>query len=123
GTQRLERTAPDRYHGLMKVGLGPISAAEFVLAVALTEQRPPERYAMRVDARGALGFVAGTAHVQLAAAPRGGTTMSYRAELRLGGTLAAVGQRLLESAGRMMSRQGLKALDKALRARLGERRP
>jgi carbon monoxide dehydrogenase subunit G len=56
--------------------------------------------------------------VALSNGAAGGTTMRYRAELPVGGTLAAVGQRLLDSAGRIMSRQGLKALNKELRARL-----
>ena len=60
----------------------------------------------------------GSAKIALAPAAEGvGTAMSYRAELQLGGTVAAVGQRMLDSVSRMMSAQGLKALDKLLRER------
>ncbi len=119
GSQRLERVALDRYHGVMKVGLGPVSAAEFTLGVAIHDAVPNAGYRMAVDARGALGFVVGTASVQLAAGAGGGTTMRYRADLHVGGTIAAVGQRLLDSAGRVMSAQGLKALNRELTRRLG----
>ena len=117
GAQRLERVG-DRYSGALKVGVGPISAAEFALDVALEDQVPGERYAMRVDSRGRLGFVAGIARVKLASSGSG-TQMEYRAELRVGGTIAAVGQRMLDSVSKVMSAQGLKALDKAIARRRG----
>ena len=118
GSQRLDRVAPDRYRGVMKVGLGPVSAAEFVLAVSIRDAVPGEGYQLVVDARGALGFVAGNASVQLVDRSGGGTAMRYRADLHVGGTIAAVGQRLLDSAGRVMSAQGLKALNRQLKHRL-----
>jgi carbon monoxide dehydrogenase subunit G len=37
--------------------------------------------------------------------------------LHVGGTIAAVGQRLLDSASRVMSSQGLKALNRQLKRR------
>jgi len=121
GSQRLERVAEGRYHGVMKVGLGPVSAAEFALDVTIQDATPYSGYRMAVDSRGALGFVVGAASVQLAARDGRGTTMRYRADLHVGGTLAAVGQRLLDSAGKVMSGQGLKALNRELVRRLAGR--
>ena len=118
GSQHLDRVAPDRYHGIMTVGLGPVSAAEFSLGVDIQDAEPNAGYRMAVDARGSLGFVVGTATVKLAPRPGGGTTMRYNADLHVGGTIAAVGQRLLDSAGRVMSAQGLKALNRQLKRRL-----
>ena len=118
GAQQLARVAGDRYEGVLKVGVGFISAAEFTLGVSIGDQSLNQRYTMRVDAHGTLGFVTGSAGIGLAAGARGGTTMRYRAELMVGGTLAAVGQRLLESVSKIMSKQGLKALNKELRTRL-----
>ena len=118
GSQELERVAPDRYHGVMKVGLGPVSAAEFTLGVKIVDAQPNAGYHMSIDARGALGFVTGAAQVRLSARGNGGTTMRYHADLHVGGTIAGVGQRLLDSAGRMMSAQGLKALNRQLKRRL-----
>ncbi|HWO89575.1 MAG TPA: molybdopterin cofactor-binding domain-containing protein, partial [Gemmatimonadales bacterium] len=110
-----------RYAGTMEVGLGPISAASFDLGVTVSNASPARGYTMNIDARGALGFVAGTARVQLAGVASG-TEMRYRAELRVGGTIAAVGQRLLDSVSRVMTKQGLKELNRALRERLGAAR-
>jgi carbon-monoxide dehydrogenase large subunit len=117
GSQHLDRVAPDRYQGVMKVGLGPVSAAEFTLGVHIRDAAPNAGYRMAVDARGSLGFVTGTATVRLTPRGGGGTTMRYDADLHVGGTIAAVGQRLLDSASRVMSAQGLKALNRHLTRR------
>jgi carbon monoxide dehydrogenase subunit G len=118
GAKRLERAGDDRFEGVMQVGVGPVTAAEFAVTIALTDTVEPERYAMDVDGRGSLGFTRGRASVELTVTPDGGTAMRYRAELEVGGKIAAVGQRLLDSAAKLMTRQGLEALNKELRARL-----
>ena len=52
-------------------------------------------------------------------APEGaGTAMHYQADLVVGGKIAAVGQRLLDSVSKLMLRQGLEAMTKELERRL-----
>jgi carbon-monoxide dehydrogenase large subunit len=110
GTRRLDRFG-DRYVGLMEVGVGPISAAEFELEIEIGDKVEGASYAMRIDARGKLGFVGGTASVVLGPVEMGGgTRMTYRADLQVGGTIAAVGQRLLDSVSKAMSAQALRDL-------------
>ena len=121
GAKRLVRNG-DRYDGVLEVGVGPISAAEFSLNVTLADAVEGERYTMRIESRGKLGFVSGSASVILSAAKDPGlgrTHMAYSAELQVGGTIAAVGQRMLDSVSKAMSAQGLKALDKAIKRRAG----
>ena len=36
GTERLEATGPDQYKGVMKVSVGPVTAAKFDVSVTLT---------------------------------------------------------------------------------------
>ena len=118
GTKQLVRVAPDRYEGTMGVGIGPINAAEFDLTITLTEIHPPERYAMQIDGKGRFGFTRGEARVVLT--PDGaGTVMHYSADLQVGGKIAAVGQRLLDSVSKLLTRQGLDALNRELNSRLG----
>ncbi len=117
GTKRLERVSPERYEGLMHVGVGPITAAEFQLVVTIAEAVRPERYTMLVDAKGRFGFTRGTAHVELV--PDGDlTAMRYRAELEVGGKIAGVGQRVLDGVSKLMSRLGLEALSREVERRL-----
>lgn len=118
GTQALARTAPDRYEGRMAVGIGPITAADFDLVITLADPRRPVSYTMQIDGKGRFGFARGSAEVELA--PEGDrTTMRYRADLQVGGKIAGLGQRLLDSVSRMLIRQGLEALQREVAARLG----
>jgi len=118
GTKQLVRVTPDRYEGVMRIGIGPITAAEFELVIALTEVLPPHSYAMQIDGKGRAGFTRGTAKVELAS-DGAGTIMHYSADLQVGGKIAAVGQRLLDSVSRLLTRQGLEALNRELNSRLG----
>jgi uncharacterized protein len=118
GTERLTLAGPDRYEGVMKVSVGPMTAAKFDVTVALADKLPPERFTMQIDGKGSVGFARGTASVDLRDQPGGGTEMQYTSDVQIGGRIASVGQRLIESVSRMMMRQALEALDRELRARM-----
>ena len=119
GTKTLTRTAEDRYQGVMKVSVGPVTAAEFAINVELKDKIAPERFSMHIDGRGAVGFTKGTATIELREEPGPVTVMNYSSDVQVGGKIAAVGQRLLESVGKMMTKQALDALNKELETRLG----
>lgn len=113
GTRSLERIGDDHYAGVMEVTVGPVTAARFDVSVELRDKVEPERFDMHVDGKGAAGFVKGTAHVDLE--DRGDQTlMKYHADLQVGGRVASVGQRLLDSVGKAMSRKGLETVNDAL---------
>ena len=117
GTDRLELTADDRYEGLMEASVGPVTAARFTVVVELKNKVRPESFDMHVDGKGKAGFVNGIANVVLEERD-GGTVMNYRADLQVGGRVASVGQRLLDSVGKAMSKQGLEAVSRSLAERL-----
>jgi len=77
----------------------------------------PERFDMHVDGKGKAGFVSGIANVAFDEID-GGTLMRYRADLQVGGRVASVGQRLLDSVGKTMSQRGLETVNRSLNARL-----
>jgi len=118
GAQRLVCVADGRYQGVMKVGLGPVTAAEFSLDVTLGDLAPPERFTMVIDSKGTLGFARGTANVALDEEGPDRTAMHYTSELQIGGRIASVGQRVVESAAKAMTARGLQALQQAIDDRL-----
>lgn len=118
GTKTLTKVAEDRYQGVMKVNVGPMSAAEFAINVELKDKIAPKQFAMQIDGKGAVGFTKGTATIALDEQPGPVTVMTYTSDVQIGGKIAAVGQRLLESVGKMMTKQALEALNKELKARL-----
>ena len=118
GTERLTLTSEDRFEGVMKVSVGPVTAAKFDVVVMLNDKLPPQRFHMQIEGKGGVGFTRGTASVELAEQPENRTLMTYNSDVQVGGKIASVGQRLIESVGKMMMRQALDALARELRARL-----
>lgn len=118
GTERLELVEADRYRGVMKVTVGPVSAAKFDITVSLRDKVAQESFVMGIEGKGAVGHTRGTATVHLSDAGPGATSMAYTSDVQVGGTIAAVGQRLIESVGRSMMKQALDGLDRELRTRL-----
>jgi hypothetical protein len=122
GARRLTLKEDGTYQGVIRIGVGPVTAAEWSLSVTLSDQVHPESYVMNVESKGALGFTRGRATVNLDEV-EGGTRMRYHADLAVGGKVAGVGQRLLDQVAKMLTRQGLDALNRELEARLAAQEP
>lgn len=100
GAERLVRTADDEYAVHLKIGIGAIRGS-YVGSARLTDKHPPESFMLRVEGKGAPGFVRGSAEIRLD--PRDfGTEATCHAEGQVGGLLAAVGSRLVEAAARKL---------------------
>jgi len=119
GTQSLNQVSENEYEGEMHVRVGPV-AGVFSGRVVASDEVPPESYTLTVEGKGAPGFANGTGHVQLIDQGDGTTLMKYEGEMQIGGRIASVGQRLMDSASRSMIRQGLETLNKALETRVAE---
>ncbi|NIO68440.1 MAG: carbon monoxide dehydrogenase, partial [Anaerolineae bacterium] len=109
----------NEYEGEMHVRVGPV-AGVFSGRVAASDEVPPESYTLTVEGKGAPGFAKGTGHVQLMDQGDGTTLMKYEGEVQIGGRIASVGQRLMDTASKSMIRQGLETLNKALEARVAK---
>jgi carbon monoxide dehydrogenase subunit G len=117
GTQELEQIGENEYAGKMHVRIGPVSGV-FAGKIVVSDEVPPESYTLAVEGRGAPGFATGTGHVQLLEQEEGKTLMQYEGEMQVGGRLASVGQRLIDTASRSMVGQGLESLNNALKAQM-----
>jgi carbon monoxide dehydrogenase subunit G len=96
GVETLEALGDNRFAGVLNAKVGPVKA-RFTGEVALTELDPPNRYVLVGEGKGGVaGFAKGSADVQLADAPGGGTRLSYVATSQVGGKLAQLGTRLIE---------------------------
>src|SRR5688572_10788952 len=85
GTERLSLTSEDHYEGVMKVSVGPVTAAKFNVTVALKDKIPPHRMDMQIDGKGPVGFTRGTASVVLEEQLDGKTLMQYTSDVQVGG--------------------------------------
>ena len=103
GCDALEKIGEDEYAMKMKMALAAFSGL-FSGKIKITEANPPESFKMIVDGSGKVGFLKGEGLIHLN--PSGeGTELTYDGDVHLGGTIAAVGQRMIDSTAKMMIRK------------------
>jgi carbon monoxide dehydrogenase subunit G len=78
GTERLTLTSAGQYEGVMKVSVGPMTAAKFDVVVTMADTEAPERFTMHIDGKGPVGFTRGTATVELTDGAEGGTVIGLQ---------------------------------------------
>jgi uncharacterized protein len=117
GTQSLKMVDDQHYEGQMNIRIGPVSGS-FAGVLSVSDEVPPESCTLTVDGRGAAGFAKGVGKVHFTGQADGTTLMSYTGDVNIGGTLASVGQRMIDSVSKSMIKQAFDTLDKALEARL-----
>lgn len=100
GCESLEKSGEDEYRLRMKMMLASLSGA-FEGKVRLTEPMRPASFRMVVEGSGKIGFMKGDGVLRLTA-HNGGTEVSYEGDAQVGGTMAAVGQRLIDTTARML---------------------
>lgn len=117
GAKSFDQIGEKEYQVEMNVRVGPVSGL-FSGHLVVSKEVPPESCTLTVDGKGAPGFASGSGDVILKDRGDGTTLMTYTGEMQIGGKLASVGQRLLDTASKSMIRQGLEALNMALVARV-----
>ncbi|MEP6867474.1 MAG: carbon monoxide dehydrogenase subunit G [Novosphingobium sp.] len=103
GCEQLTQTADNAFEALVSVKVGPVKA-RMEGAVTLGDINPPVSYSISGKGKGAAGFAAGEAKVALAE-EEGGTLLSYTVEAKIGGKLAEVGARFIDSTAQKMADQ------------------
>jgi uncharacterized protein len=112
GCERLEPIGPDEFEATLSVGVAAVKGT-YQGRLAITDKRPPEGYTLRVEGTGRPGFVKGEGRLTLEERDSG-TLATIKAEAQVGGLIAAVGQRLVGAAGRMLMSQFFSALEAEL---------
>ncbi len=112
GCKALEETQPDTFEGTLEIGIAAVKGT-YSGSVQLLDKDAPRSYRMIIDGNGKRGFVKGEAAVGLEAVDED-TVLTYDADTQVGGLIANVGQRMLSGAAKMIIKQSLKKLDKAL---------
>jgi uncharacterized protein len=115
GCEKLEPLGPDEYAGTIVVGIAAVKGT-YDGKLKFEEQRPPEHYRIVVDGKGKQGFLKGSGTLDLVARDARTTLVKYVGDVQVGGPLIQVGQRMIESAAKMMLGQFFAAADAELKA-------
>jgi carbon monoxide dehydrogenase subunit G len=116
GFERLEETGENTYEGALNIRVGPVQG-KFQGTLELSDLDPPNGYAFRMNGKGAAGFVDGTGNLKLSDV-EGKTRLEYDVDAKVGGRIAGVGQRLLDSSAKVLTRQALEGLEKNIASRM-----
>ena len=121
GCEKLELTSENAYATTIRTGVGAIKGV-FTAKVRLEDMRPPEHYRIVVEGKGAPGFMKGSGNLDLEEQGEG-TQIKYTGDLQLGGTIASVGQRMIQGTAKMMASQFFTALEAEAQTETGEPPP
>lgn len=104
GCQSISKKSDTEMEARVVAKVGPVKAG-FTGLVHLSDLNPPSSYRISGEGKGGLaGFASGGADVRLEAVPEG-TRLSYDVDARVGGKLAMLGSRLIDSTARSMAAQ------------------
>lgn len=116
GGDEMEQVGENQYEAALDVRVGPVQG-KFNGDIEITDIHELESYHMKVNGQGTAGFLNGEGDVALSDAEEGKTLMTYSGDAQVGGRLAGVGQRLIDSTAKSLTRQGLESLDRQIQAR------
>ena len=121
GCERLERTGENTFSATIRTGVGSIKGV-FEGKVQLEDLREPEHFRIVVEGKGGPGFLKGSGDLDLAQ-EENTTKVTYAGDVQVGGTIASVGQRMIQGAAKMMAAQFFTCLGAEAKTEVGEPPP
>jgi uncharacterized protein len=116
GCESLEKLSDNELQAVAKIRIGPVSA-RFKGKVNLSDLDPPNSYRISGQGDGGIaGFAKGGANVKLSDADGGGTKLSYDVDAQIGGKIAQLGGRLIDSTAKKLADEFFSNFAKALSA-------
>jgi carbon monoxide dehydrogenase subunit G len=108
GCERLDLIGENEYAMKMKMILASISG-QFEGKVRIADANPPASFRMIVDGSGKIGFMKGEGVINLTPADIG-TAVHYEGDVQVGGLIANVGQRLIETTSKLILKRFFRSL-------------
>ena len=112
GCESLESVGNNEYTAVMNVGIGPIRG-KYNAKVAMANLNPNRSFQLTIQGNGPLGFADGHADITLED-HQGKTTVRVDADSQVGGAVARVGQRLMETVAKTMMDQFFNCLQRSI---------
>lgn len=112
GCRRMVVNAAGGYDTELELNLGAIKG-RFGGTIEIRDRVPGSRYSLAVSARGPAGFLNAAGDVELKEMD-GATRIEFSGQAQTGGTIAGIGQRVMDSAARRLVAQFFECFVKAL---------
>lgn len=105
GCEFIEAAGDNQYNARLALKIGPMYA-RFSGTVTLSDIDPPNGYTLAGEGQGGVaGFAKGTARVRLAEDGPDATVLTYHVNAQVGGKIAQLGARLIDSTAKNLSDQ------------------
>ncbi|MBB1250212.1 carbon monoxide dehydrogenase subunit G [Rhizobium sp. G21] len=105
GCETLDKSSDTEMTATVVLKIGPVKA-RFEGAVQLSNLNPPYSYTISGEGKGGMvGFAKGGADVTLTAQADGTTLLSYTVKADVGGKIAQLGARLIDSTAKKLAQQ------------------
>jgi len=111
GTDHLDKVAEDEYEMKMKMAIASIGGL-FTGKIRLADQNPPNSFRLIVEGTGKIGFLKGEGLLNLQQQGKS-TEVSFDGDVQVGGTIASVGQRLIDTTSKMIIKKFFEKLAEA----------
>jgi carbon monoxide dehydrogenase subunit G len=116
GCESLEKTSDNRLAATVGLKVGPIKA-KFAGEVELKDLKPPHSYTIAGEGKGGIaGFAKGGADVVLKEDGPDATILTYTAKADVGGKMAQLGSRLIQSTSKKLAAQFFADFNKTVSA-------
>ena len=113
GCQEIEKTSDTEMTATLVIKVGPVKAT-FKGGVTLSDLDPPNGYTLSGQGQGGTaGFASGEAKVSLVEED-GATVVQYDVDAKVGGKLAQIGSRLIDSTAKKLAKQFFDSLAEKL---------
>jgi carbon monoxide dehydrogenase subunit G len=103
GCEGLQQIAENEYAMRMKLVLASL-AGQFEGKVRIADANPPVSFRLTVEGAGKIGFMKGDGVLRFEPAATG-SSVHFAGDVQVGGTIANVGQRLIETTAKMLIRK------------------
>lgn len=112
GCQEVKRKSDTEFEAKVVAKVGPVKAS-FIGDVKLSKLNPPRSYVISGEGKGGVaGFAKGGATVRLSDTGDSATKLSYDVDAQVGGKLAQIGSRLIDSTAKKMAADFFKKFNK-----------
>jgi uncharacterized protein len=117
GCESLEKVGEDEYAVKLKMAIAAFSGL-FAGKVRIADANPHTSFKLIVEGSGKVGFMKGEGLMNLKLVDTG-TEVAYEGDVQVGGTIAAVGQRLVDTTSKMMIKRFFDKISEELKSPTG----